>query len=109
MWLKILFFCFATTTINSIDIKELDLPPEHIPYYFNSFPKLAKVCEQNPECPHRAFLGKKVCWGYERGCNVSNPYQVRPQCPGDHRGWVKTKEAQYKTFYTQADFGKCLW
>lgn len=107
MWLKLLVLCFGTTIINSIDLK--DLPPDHIPYIFNAFPKLAKVCEQNPECPYKAVVGKDVCWGYELGCNVSKSYHVRPQCPGDHRGWVKTKEAQYETFYTQADFGKLLW
>lgn len=108
MWLKLFSFCFVATTVLSIDLKDVDLPPEHIPYFFNAFPKLAKDCEQNPECPYKAVVGKKVCWGYERGCNVSNSYHVRPQCPGDHRGWVQTKDAQYDTFYTQADFGKLL-
>lgn len=28
-----------------------------------------------------------------------------PSCPGDHKGWVKTKLDQLKTFYTQGGFG----
>lgn len=105
--LKSLFLvCFLTSFINSIDINGLNLPPEHIPYFFNSFPNIANACVEDPQCPFKALVGKEACWGYERDCDVKNSYHVRPWCPGDHRGWVKTKEAQYDTFYTQADFGK---
>ncbi|XP_023955256.2 EGF domain-specific O-linked N-acetylglucosamine transferase [Bicyclus anynana] len=89
----------------SISLNELNIPPEHIPYIFNMFPNLAKSCVANAECPYKSLTKKNVCWGYEGNCNKSNSYHVRPRCPGDHRGWVKTKEAQYVTYYTQADFG----
>lgn len=35
---------------------------------------------------------------------MEKAFQV-PECPGDHKGWVKNKETQIDTFYSQADFG----
>lgn len=103
----LLFLCllFVSKTY-SIDLSDLNVPPEHVPYVFNAYRNLAKSCIENPKCPHKALADVKVCWGYELNCNKSKSYHVRPRCPGDHRGWVKTKEAQYDTFFTQADFGK---
>ncbi|XP_059048892.1 EGF domain-specific O-linked N-acetylglucosamine transferase [Achroia grisella] len=107
--MKILLFCtlFIIFFVNtsSVNLEDINLPPEHIPYYFNTFPDIAKSCLNDPECPYKGLADVKACWGYERFCNETNSYHVRPRCPGDHRGWVKTKEAQFATFYTQADFG----
>lgn len=50
------------------------------------------------------LLNHKGCWGYEEGCKFQDSYSI-PSCPGDHKGWVKTKADQLKTFYTQGDFG----
>lgn len=75
---------------------ELDLPEEHLPFYFSNYPS-ANV-ENIP-----VFDGKN-CWGYEQGCERENRYSS-PICPGDHKGWVQTKADQENTFYTQADFG----
>lgn len=44
------------------------------------------------------------CWGYEPHCNQHTAYSY-PLCPGEHKGWVKSKAAQFDTFYRQADFG----
>ncbi|XP_063376230.1 EGF domain-specific O-linked N-acetylglucosamine transferase [Cydia fagiglandana] len=90
---------------NSINLKDLNVPAEHLPYVFNAYPNIAKSCAEDPQCPYKALAEMKACWGYEPTCERSNSYHVRPRCPGDHRGWVKTKEAQYETFFTQADFG----
>ncbi|GLV39150.1 EGF-domain O-GlcNAc transferase [Carabus blaptoides fortunei] len=49
-------------------------------------------------------LNKNVCWGYEQQCTGKKQYSM-PSCPGDHKGWVKSKYDQQSTFYTQADFG----
>lgn len=49
-------------------------------------------------------LNHKACWGYEQGCKFQDSYSI-PSCPGDHKGWVKTKQDQLKTFHTQGDFG----
>ncbi|OWR51135.1 hypothetical protein KGM_214191A, partial [Danaus plexippus plexippus] len=91
--------------ILSATLNDLNLPPEHIPYLFNQFPDLANACKESINCPYKSLTNSKVCWGYENNCPPNSSYHVRPKCPGDHRGWVKTKQAQIDTFYTQADFG----
>ncbi|XP_043597698.1 EGF domain-specific O-linked N-acetylglucosamine transferase isoform X3 [Bombus pyrosoma] len=83
---------------------EIDLPPDHIKYYFDSFPTVAEECRNNTACPYKGSLDTKACWGYEPNCKAENSFSV-PQCPGDHRGWVTTKKAQVETFYAQGDFG----
>lgn len=106
--LYFLFNLISYNSIYSIDISNLNIPPEHIPYVFNAFPSVANSCLLDSECPFKEQLKIKACWGYENDCREDFSYRVRPSCPGDHRGWVKTKAAQYDTFYTQADFGKNL-
>lgn len=49
-------------------------------------------------------MNKPACWGYETNCEQNNSYAV-PSCPGDHKGWVRTKQDQINTFFTQGDFG----
>ncbi|XP_028176160.1 EGF domain-specific O-linked N-acetylglucosamine transferase [Ostrinia furnacalis] len=107
MWTFLLFFLVALSSMNTYSsyLNHVNLPPEHVIYYFNTFETVAKACLADPECPFKNLVGRKACWGYERNCNQSLSYHVRPRCPGDHRGWVQTKEAQYSTFFTQADFG----
>lgn len=83
----------------------INLPEEHMPFYFHNFPKEAERCLKDKNCPYRkaaTMTGK--CWGYEYSCKWDNIYSI-PHCPGDHKGWVSTKDAQKMTFYTQADFG----
>nr|XP_033206078.1 EGF domain-specific O-linked N-acetylglucosamine transferase isoform X2 [Bombus vancouverensis nearcticus] len=94
---------FAVTQTYS-NYTEIDLPPDHIKYYFNSFPTVAEECRNNTACPYKDSLDTKACWGYEPNCKAENSFSI-PQCPGDHRGWVTTKKAQVETFYAQGDFG----
>nr|CAD7427710.1 unnamed protein product [Timema monikensis] len=100
----LLLLVFTEHTGCGYNFTDINLPIEHIPYYFNSFPEVAQQCQENPDCPFKSSLGHKVCWGYERDCKPQNSYST-PSCPGDHRGWVKTKQDQLRTFYTQGDFG----
>lgn len=100
-WFITLTFLITVTYSNYTDI---NLPPDHIKYYFNSFPTAAKECRNDPICPYKDSLDTKACWGYEPNCTDENCFSV-PQCPGDHRGWVTTKKAQVETFYAQGDFG----
>lgn len=98
-------FCYFVIFLyetNTISIEELNVPPEHVSYVYNLFPNLIKSSKSTLQ---KSLLHSKNCWGYELTCNKNNSYHIRPRCPGDHRGWVKSKEAQYETFYTQADFG----
>ncbi|XP_047545197.1 EGF domain-specific O-linked N-acetylglucosamine transferase [Vanessa atalanta] len=105
VFVYLLYFLMYLNKINSLNLEDINIPPEHFPYFFNTFTEVAKVCADKSDCRYRDLVDKKVCWGYETNCTKSNSYHVRPSCPGDHRGWVKTKEAQFDTFYTQADFG----
>lgn len=82
----------------------INLPEEHLPYYYSNYPDISKKCFADPDCPHKKYLNKNKCWGYEPHCTWDKQYSI-PACPGDHKGWVKTKFDQQSTFYTQADFG----
>ncbi|KAJ8686289.1 hypothetical protein QAD02_022083 [Eretmocerus hayati] len=94
---------FATLQISGID-SNLNLPTNHLKYYFNSFPKVADECRNDPGCPYKSHLDTKACWGYESNCKTENAFST-PRCPGDHKGWVSSKKAQIDTFYSQGDFG----
>ncbi|XP_063993878.1 EGF domain-specific O-linked N-acetylglucosamine transferase isoform X2 [Diachasmimorpha longicaudata] len=83
---------------------EIDMPLEHIKYYFNSFPGRAGECREDPDCPYKEQLIEGSCWGYEDDCKPHKAFSI-PHCPGDHKGWVATKGAQVETFYSQGDFG----
>lgn len=82
----------------------INLPVEHLPYYFTAFPDVAEKCKEDLECPYKDHLEEKKYWGYEYNHEWGKQYSV-PECPGDHKGWVKTKFDQENTFYTQGDFG----
>ncbi|KAF5269294.1 hypothetical protein FQR65_LT02595 [Abscondita terminalis] len=86
-----------------VDYSNINLPQNHLPYYFYNYPKVGQQCEIDPDCPY-TYSSDDKCWGYEYNCNWDKQYST-PYCPGDHRGWVKTKFDQQNTFYTQADFG----
>lgn len=107
MWffICVVFVLQSFDIVTSIDLSEINVPPTHLKYIFNSFEDVAKSCLDDPQCP-KELVSEKACWGYERNCHKDNSYPVRPICPGDHRGWVKTKQAQLDTFYSQADFGE---
>ncbi|XP_069142595.1 EGF domain-specific O-linked N-acetylglucosamine transferase-like isoform X1 [Argopecten irradians] len=82
----------------------LNLPTEHIPYFFYNNPDIKQSCQEDPNCPYKAELTQEKCWGYEKVC----PEQKRmanPSCPGNSRGWAQTKEEQLDLFWKGADFG----
>ncbi|KAK9888726.1 hypothetical protein WA026_000952 [Henosepilachna vigintioctopunctata] len=89
-------------------LTSINLPEDHLPYYFNQYPlmsqKWVQKCKKDSDCEHKKILETQKCWGYEPNCSSSNQYSI-PNCPGDHRGWVKSKLDQQNTFYYQADFG----
>lgn len=99
-----LFFVNFCVQVLSDNFSWINLPNEHLPYYFTSYPKVAEACEKDNECPYKEYLHKNKCWGYEYNCEQERQYSM-PRCPGDHRGWVKSKADQENTFFTQADFG----
>ncbi|XP_014236116.1 EGF domain-specific O-linked N-acetylglucosamine transferase [Trichogramma pretiosum] len=88
----------------AFNFSTINLPKNHLKYYFNSFPALEKECLSDPECPFKSHLDQNACWGYELGCDADNAFS-KARCPGDHKGWVSSKNAQLNTFYAQGDFG----
>nr|CAI5829086.1 unnamed protein product [Callosobruchus analis] len=82
----------------------INLPEGHLQYFFRNLPHLAHKCSIDDDCPFKQHLNKDRCWGYEYDCDWTKQYSI-PACPGDHRGWVKSKFAQQTTFHIQADFG----
>lgn len=103
--ITILIIPFILKVFCEFNYSSINLPKEHIPYYFYNFPDEAGKCLSNELCPYKEEAkNEKKCWGYEYKCEWDNQY-LQPQCPGDHKGWVSSKDAQKTTFYTQADFG----
>ncbi|XP_065172602.1 EGF domain-specific O-linked N-acetylglucosamine transferase [Atheta coriaria] len=103
-----LFLC-TPTTIYTLNYTFINLPDEHLRIYFSQHKDISQICIEDPDCPYHQFIDLKnentnKCWGYEQNCNWQEQ-NARPHCPGDHRGWVKTKKNQEETFFTQADFG----
>ncbi|KAB0798287.1 hypothetical protein PPYR_09280 [Photinus pyralis] len=98
-----LLLLIFSVTGSSVNFNRINLPKEHLPYYLYNFPEILTQCQSDPECAY-SDSAKDVCWGYEYNCTWDKQYSI-PHCPGDHRGWVKTKYDQQNTFYTQADFG----
>lgn len=87
---------------------DIDLPPNHLSQYFNKLPLLAKKLNQTSNGPYKEFLSsekydRELCWGYEHNCKKP---LLTHKCPGNHTGYVQSKEAQLDVFYAQADFGK---
>lgn len=108
----VLFFIFhVDTSFNDY----IDLPPNHLQFYFKSFPSAIQYyCANNKECiqtltqsqedSNRNGENDKSCWGFESDCKRTNSF-AQPHCPGDHTGWVTSKQIQIDTFFVQADFG----
>lgn len=102
----ILFFVnILCTSGSTADIwQTLNLPDEHIPYFFKNNEDVKSLCEKDPNCPYKRHLKSKRCWGYEKEC-PEKYHMSSPECDGESQGWAKRKEEQVEQFWTQADFG----
>uniref|UniRef100_A0A1B6C0I5 Uncharacterized protein n=1 Tax=Clastoptera arizonana TaxID=38151 RepID=A0A1B6C0I5_9HEMI len=90
--------------IESLNFSEINLHPDHLPYYFNLFKEIGKQCLEETTCPYKNNVGKPGCWSYVNNCSQNESYST-PSCPGDHKGWVSSKQSQIDTFFMQGDFG----
>ncbi|XP_075214327.1 EGF-domain O-GlcNAc transferase isoform X2 [Lycorma delicatula] len=90
--------------VYSFNYDNINLPKEHVHFFLNTFKEIGEQCLKDEACPFKEEVGKPGCWGYEPTCEEKNSYSM-PVCPGDHKGWVKSKKDQMNTFYSQADFG----
>nr|CAG4641526.1 EOG090X02IK [Eurycercus lamellatus] len=84
--------------------EDIDLPDSHLTRYLNTFEDEANKCRSSDACIYKTVLNTSLCWGYEDDCPHHLGYSDA-KCPGDHKGWVNSKQQQRKTFFDQADFG----
>lgn len=104
IYFLIIFLLNFIGHLDGFNWNDINLPKNHVKYYFNTFPNVEKLCRNDPTCPYKNEMKKKSCWGYESNCTSENSFSI-PHCPGDHKGWVTSKKAQLDTFYKQGDFG----
>ncbi|XP_038596623.1 EGF domain-specific O-linked N-acetylglucosamine transferase [Tachyglossus aculeatus] len=85
--------------------KSLNLPEEHIPYFFHSNRHIAMACKQDSHCPYKKHLAYlKSCWGYEKSCKSEFRFGY-PICNYVDVGWTDSIESAQEIFWRQADFG----
>lgn len=101
----ILFFTLSCSLQGgALNFSDVDIPKEHMPFYFNNFPDIAKQCANDEDCMFKDAIKESRCWGYEQGCSKPQSYSS-PVCNGDFKGWAKSNEEHVNRFYDQADFG----
>ncbi|KAF2358576.1 Glycosyltransferase 61 [Trinorchestia longiramus] len=87
-------------------LDDLNISPEHLPYFFNLLPEVKQKCIQDTDCKYKKYLNTSGCWSYENNCHfTSSRSYSQPLCEGDSKGWVSSKKEQLELFYNQADFG----
>ena len=48
-----LYMCLVVQWGAGANFSEINLPPEHIPYYFNSYSQVAEQCRLDNSCPYK--------------------------------------------------------
>jgi protein O-GlcNAc transferase len=108
MLIKYFFTFLLIASGDSYNWSDLDLPIEHIIYFFTNNPSIHKQCLiDKTQCPYYEQAqnlppSNIACWGYEKNCK-NNASLI--QCPDDSRGWTASKEKQIEEFWRTADFG----
>ncbi|KAH1001483.1 hypothetical protein HUJ04_005497 [Dendroctonus ponderosae] len=85
------------TPMLPMDFSEINLPSEHLQYYFSAFPSAAQQCHIDDKCPYKMALNAQKYWGYT---NNSGRYST-PECTG----WGQEKRDNAEQFYREGDFG----
>lgn len=80
-----------------MDFSKINLPPEHLPYYFSAFPSAAQQCHTDDTCPYKTALREKKYWGYT---NDTGRYST-PECSA----WGQNTRENTEQFYREGDFG----
>lgn len=82
---KAVIFLVIFSQFSAGDYSFIDLPENHLAYYFNTFPNVAQQCLADPKCEYQSFLlsdsKTEACWGYEADCRKGQSYQTL-KCPG---------------------------
>lgn len=86
---------------------DLNLPEEHLPYFFTNNPDLKQRCLNDSKCPYKKLLQEQKTtpyWGYEANCSQKEKID-NINCPSDSKGWTKDKFSQKEFFWNGGDFG----
>lgn len=59
-------FCDETSSEESYDYVNINLPEEHLPMWFGTHTDVAQKCRHDSNCPYKKFLDGTRCWGYEK-------------------------------------------
>lgn len=108
MFFVIFSSIFLLKNAECLNWSELDLPDEHVVFFFNNNPSLVSLCrEEKSQCPYWTKIEnlppfEKNCWGYEENCENNGSLN---ECPEDSRGWTNSKENQRREFWRTGDFG----
>lgn len=93
----------SAVTCESFNWSTVNLPAEHIPYFFFNNPAIKRACQNDHTCPYQGLVPLQRCWGYEPNCDEKMRMGV-PNCP-EQSTWVKSKAEQASMFWQQGDFG----
>ncbi len=74
---------------------KINLPKEHMPYFFFSNKSLRKKCIADDNCPFKVEANATKCWGYEPKCTPKKR-MFEVECPGDSNGWVNFTFQEYQ-------------
>ncbi len=114
-YLLVFWVCFSQVSEGSSSSSgsrwtELNIPDEHIPYFFTNNPELREQCRQDADCPFHALVGTKKCWGYEKKCSEEDR-MLNPTCNEDASmlaawsSYYPNAKSLREIFWSQADFG----
>lgn len=85
------------------DLKSLDIPPSHIPYFLSNKNSSGQGFCEKGDC-EAEDANDFHCWGYEEECTDRNRFS-KPYCIHHHAPWAKTLDDQATLFWEQGDFG----
>ncbi len=83
----ILFIILIQTIFSAYNWEKLNLPDNHIPYYFFRNSKIKQMCANDDKCPFKHHVSNTKCLGYENKCKVSDRLNLN-ECPGDSKSKI---------------------
>jgi hypothetical protein len=79
---------FQTQLQEIVDWDTINLPNNHLPFYFQSNPHIKNKCNNDDFCPFKEHLNSTYCYGYEKHCKEKDRL-ILSNCTGLPRvPWV---------------------
>lgn len=71
------FVVFSTVTRAAVNFSNVDIPKEHMPFYFANFPGIAKQCIDDEECAFKVmYFGPIMVHENFSATNVTKPKKL---------------------------------